>query len=151
MFDFKTGLKKMINDKVARDLAKDLIIKIENLEKVTNHLTPLKDNIRISLNEKYSVNWTEQNSYLASEDYLNEYLTLCHEMYHEQGYEIPEFGCCPILMADNYVIRAKHALCKRLEPYTGILYDQLSCNLKHYQEYLQIVLKVFTHIIKVKG
>ena len=68
----------------------------------------------------------------------DEYYKLLHIEHLSHGFTVPEFGYCPLLMAEHEEIKAGWAICDAAEYITGITRDRITATLK-FREYLDLV------------
>jgi len=66
--------------------------------------------------------------YLASDDDFQIYLKEMNLFYIAEGFKLPAFGYCPLLMAEDLTRQAKMYFVDALEPYTGLSYKNLICS-----------------------
>jgi len=117
--------------------------------KVTKHLTPLLDDLAVSLSmektleikgKKYEEGLIMHNDdvYLASEEDAMRFYKEAHAIYVKEGYEVT-LNYCPILIAHSQTIAAKQRLVEEsfyLVKSTGLKKEALFYNLKRLDEYV---------------
>ena len=87
--------------------------------------------------------------YMAPDDDFNKYLTLMHSFYIAKGFKLPEFGYCPLLIAEDLTRKAKHVLIDVCEPFTGIAHENLFTDFpNNYNHYVDITLRLFANSAK---
>jgi hypothetical protein len=89
----------------------------------------------------------KKDDYLMSDEDAERYYSELHEEHLKHGFEVPEKGYCPLLMAEDQERRAIRALLVMFEPVTGIKVDDILGKLEHYREYTDIVLKMMATYI----
>jgi hypothetical protein len=105
-----------------------------------------------SINDGKVINDSER-LYLANDEDAQKYCTLYNDAVLALGYKIKEFGCCPLLQANELTRKAEHSLIEMAKKYTGIGVDDLIYFLKDgtfaIRKYIDLTLKLFAHKIKV--
>ncbi len=86
-----------------------------------------------------------------SEEDSNIYYTNVHQAYINAGFEIKEFGNCPLLMSENLLRKAEHKLCDLMKPIAKIDLEDCLCSadgLKNAKELIELNLKLLVPFLK---
>jgi hypothetical protein len=84
-----------------------------------------------------------EKTYLMKDVDFQEYIDECHIEMQKHGFQVPERGHCPLLIAENLLRQAKQLLIEAMEPITGIKHEDLFHHgLTDYNNYVELTLKL---------
>lgn len=130
---------------------------VETLEPVVNGykrriLADMKAHIDkewINKGMKDEVVLDPKHAYLLSETDFAEYLDHCDFEMEKAHLKVEEKGQCPLLVAEHYLVKAKHLLIEVMEPITGIKHEDLFRHgLKDYDKYIDLTLRMVAGLMK---
>jgi hypothetical protein len=92
-----------------------------------------------------------ERAYLLNDTDSAVYFRRLDEEKEKAGFHGLESGYCPLLIAEDLVRKAEHALVDLMEPLTGISHQAIFCApnaLENYRKYLKLTLGLFAPLIK---
>ena len=143
----------MANDKQAIKLAGNVIAAIAYEKTVGGVVKPKQQRVlnylQIKETESGQIITDPERLYLAPDEPFQIYLEIMHKFYTDQGFEIPAFGYCPLLMAEDQTRKAKQALIDYCKQFTGIAYSDLFTNFPdNYNQYVDMTLRLLASKVK---
>ena len=87
-------------------------------------------------------------SYLMPDEDFAIYDAECKAARDTAGLHVEDKDFCPLLVAENDLIKAKRTLVDVMESVTGIGHDKLMCNFDKYDEYIDLCLKLLSPYVK---
>jgi hypothetical protein len=82
-----------------------------------------------------------------------EFVKRCHEERDKAGLKVDSPEQCPLLVAENLVMEAEHALIEAVQPLTDITLDHLLCSpdgkgLEHLAHYIDLNLRLLAPFVR---
>lgn len=87
--------------------------------------------------------------YLIDDETFQKFLKIAHDKHLEHGFKVPEFGYCPLLMAENTLRKAQNCFIDAMQPITKIAVSDL-WNMKHRAKLIDLSLKLLAPFINYK-
>lgn len=105
--------------------------------------------VRCDVNPENRVILDPKHSYLLPEASFQEYLTKTKAARDAAGLKVEHDENCPLLVAENELVKAKRALIDSLEQLTGIGADTLLCaGMDEYNRYTELSLQLVAPFVK---
>ena len=90
-----------------------------------------------------------KDSYLMNEADFNIYLQRCHDEAIKAGFQVPEFGYCPLLIAEDLERQAEHALVNAMFEISHLSVNDILCSgLEKYHKFIDLSLRLLAPFVK---